>query len=190
MQITVQDEGRDMWQVYSSLKEYTAALEHCRDSLQRDCVYAAQVFPLALYTVFAIGRNQGFCSAMSYILWCVECFHCKEGLRLCTCFIVLCSSFYSIKKQEMTLHWRTHENGKIISVYIEWSYQNPGSVAHNHAVTMDLGIPESLIGATVTSSIHHILWCCRQRLPLKLEITLEQPLLMPRLFHNTFKFLD
>jgi hypothetical protein len=42
MQITVQDEGRDMWQVYSSLKEYTAALEHCRDSLQRDCVYAAQ----------------------------------------------------------------------------------------------------------------------------------------------------
>ncbi|CAK9261476.1 unnamed protein product [Sphagnum jensenii] len=41
-EITVQDEGRDMWQVYSSLKEYTAALEHCRDSLQRDCVYAAQ----------------------------------------------------------------------------------------------------------------------------------------------------
>ncbi len=67
MQITVQDEGRDMWQVYSSLKEYTATLEHCRDSLQQDCVYAAQVFPLALYTVFAIGRNQGFWSAMSYI---------------------------------------------------------------------------------------------------------------------------
>jgi len=57
---------------------------------------------------------------------------------------------------------------------------NPGSVAHNHAVTMDLGTPEPLIGATVTSSIHHILWCCWQRLPLKLEITLEQPFFMPR----------
>ncbi len=67
MQITVQDEGRDMWQVYSSLKEYTAALEHCRDNLKRDCVYVAQVFPLALYTVFAIGENQGFWSVMSYI---------------------------------------------------------------------------------------------------------------------------
>ncbi len=67
---------------------------------------------------------------------------------------------------------------------------NPGSVAHNHAVTMDLGTPEPLIGATVTSSIHHILWCWWQRLPLKLEITLEQPLFMPRLFHNTFNFLD
>jgi hypothetical protein len=67
---------------------------------------------------------------------------------------------------------------------------NPSSVAHNHAVTTYLGIPESLIGATVTSSIHHILWCWRQRLPSKLEITLEQPLFMPRLFHNTFNFLD
>jgi hypothetical protein len=33
-EITVQDEDRDMWQVYSSLKEYTATLEHCQDSLQ------------------------------------------------------------------------------------------------------------------------------------------------------------
>ena len=43
VQITVQDEGRDMWQVYLGLKEYTAALEACRDLAQRDRVYAAQV---------------------------------------------------------------------------------------------------------------------------------------------------
>ncbi|KAG0626001.1 hypothetical protein M758_2G095100 [Ceratodon purpureus] len=41
-EITVQDEGRDMWQVYLDLKEYTAALEACRDLAQRDSVYAAQ----------------------------------------------------------------------------------------------------------------------------------------------------
>lgn len=41
-EITVQDEGRDMWQVYLGLKEYTAALEACRDLAQRDSVYAAQ----------------------------------------------------------------------------------------------------------------------------------------------------
>ena len=43
LQITVQDEGRDMWQVYLVLKEYTAALEACREVWQRDSVYAAQV---------------------------------------------------------------------------------------------------------------------------------------------------
>lgn len=41
-EITVQDEGRDMWQVYLGLKEYAAALEACRDLAQRDRVYAAQ----------------------------------------------------------------------------------------------------------------------------------------------------
>lgn len=46
LQITVQDEGRDMWQVYLGLKEYTAALEACRDLAQRDSVYAAQVLGL------------------------------------------------------------------------------------------------------------------------------------------------
>ena len=46
LQITVQDEGRDMWQVYLGLKEYAAALENCRDVTQRDRVYAAQVFTL------------------------------------------------------------------------------------------------------------------------------------------------
>jgi len=35
----------------------------------------------------------------------------------------------------MTSHWRTHENGKIISVYIEWSYKSwfscPQTCSHN-----------------------------------------------------------
>eukprot|EP00249_Psilotum_nudum_P014604 c24909_g1_i1 orf=639-3668(-) len=41
-EITVHDEGRDMWHVYLEMKDYVAALEHCRDALQRDRVYAAQ----------------------------------------------------------------------------------------------------------------------------------------------------
>jgi len=56
MQIIVQDEGWNMWQVYSCLKKYIGTLECCRDNLQWDCVYAMQVFPLA----FVIGKNQGF----------------------------------------------------------------------------------------------------------------------------------
>lgn len=32
-----------MWKVYLDMKEYTAALANCRDSLQRDQVYLAQV---------------------------------------------------------------------------------------------------------------------------------------------------
>ncbi|XP_051136765.1 vacuolar sorting protein 18 [Andrographis paniculata] len=41
-QISVNDEGRDMWKVYLDLKEYTAALANCRDALQRDQVYVVQ----------------------------------------------------------------------------------------------------------------------------------------------------
>lgn len=41
-EIEINDEGRDMWQVYLGVKNYAAALEHCRDTLQRDHVYAAQ----------------------------------------------------------------------------------------------------------------------------------------------------
>ncbi|XP_022952155.1 vacuolar protein sorting-associated protein 18 homolog [Cucurbita moschata] len=41
-QVSVNDEGRDMWKVYLDMKEYTASLAHCRDSLQRDQVYLAQ----------------------------------------------------------------------------------------------------------------------------------------------------
>uniref|UniRef100_A0A803N7L5 Pep3/Vps18/deep orange domain-containing protein n=1 Tax=Chenopodium quinoa TaxID=63459 RepID=A0A803N7L5_CHEQI len=41
-QVSVNDEGRDMWKVYLDMKEYAAALANCRDALQRDQVYLAQ----------------------------------------------------------------------------------------------------------------------------------------------------
>lgn len=43
MQVSVNDEGRDMWKVYLDMKEYAAALSNCRDPLQRDQVYLMQV---------------------------------------------------------------------------------------------------------------------------------------------------
>nr|ATA62870.1 putative zinc ion binding protein [Hesperocyparis bakeri] len=41
-EISVHDEGQDMWQVYLDMKEYAAALEHCRNTFQRDQVYSVQ----------------------------------------------------------------------------------------------------------------------------------------------------
>ncbi|CAB4304834.1 unnamed protein product [Prunus armeniaca] len=41
-QVSVNDEGRDMWKVYLDMKEYAAALANCRDPLQRDQVYLVQ----------------------------------------------------------------------------------------------------------------------------------------------------
>ncbi|MCO5603326.1 hypothetical protein L7F22_057476 [Adiantum nelumboides] len=41
-EIGINDEGRDMWQVYLGVKDYTAALEHCIDVSQKDHVYVAQ----------------------------------------------------------------------------------------------------------------------------------------------------
>ncbi|XP_024543759.1 vacuolar protein sorting-associated protein 18 homolog isoform X2 [Selaginella moellendorffii] len=41
-EITVHDEDRDMWRVYLGMKEYAAALEHCRNIFQKDEVYRAQ----------------------------------------------------------------------------------------------------------------------------------------------------
>ena len=43
IQVSVNDEGRDMWKVYLDLKEYAAALANCRDALQKDQVYLVQV---------------------------------------------------------------------------------------------------------------------------------------------------
>ncbi|KAK9222262.1 hypothetical protein WN944_010697 [Citrus x changshan-huyou] len=40
-QVSVNDEGRDMWKVYLDMKEYAAALANCRDPLQRDQAEAA-----------------------------------------------------------------------------------------------------------------------------------------------------
>ncbi|KAF3631695.1 putative LOB domain-containing protein 11-like [Capsicum annuum] len=42
-QVSVNDEGRDMWKVYLNLKEYAAALASCRDAMQRDQVYLVQI---------------------------------------------------------------------------------------------------------------------------------------------------
>ncbi|XP_010931902.1 vacuolar sorting protein 18 isoform X1 [Elaeis guineensis] len=43
-QVSVNDEGRDMWQVYLDMKEYTAALAHCDEDkpFQKDKVYLVQ----------------------------------------------------------------------------------------------------------------------------------------------------
>ncbi|KAL0813162.1 hypothetical protein Bca101_069605 [Brassica carinata] len=41
-QVSVIDEGRDMWKVYLDLKVFAAALANCRDPLQRDQVYLVQ----------------------------------------------------------------------------------------------------------------------------------------------------
>uniref|UniRef100_A0A1D1YN30 Vacuolar protein sorting-associated protein 18 n=1 Tax=Anthurium amnicola TaxID=1678845 RepID=A0A1D1YN30_9ARAE len=41
-QVSVNDEGRDMWQVYLDMKEYATALASCRNSIQRDQVYLVQ----------------------------------------------------------------------------------------------------------------------------------------------------
>lgn len=41
-QVSVNDEGRDMWKVYLDMNDYAAALANCRDPLQRDQVYLLQ----------------------------------------------------------------------------------------------------------------------------------------------------
>lgn len=41
-QVSVHDEGRDMWQVHLDMQEYAAALAHCRNPFQRDQVYLLQ----------------------------------------------------------------------------------------------------------------------------------------------------
>lgn len=43
LQVSVNDEGRDMWKVYLDMKDYAAALANCRNAFQRDEVYLAQV---------------------------------------------------------------------------------------------------------------------------------------------------
>lgn len=41
-EIVIDDEGRDMWQVYLGIKDYATALENCRNGLQKDHVYVSQ----------------------------------------------------------------------------------------------------------------------------------------------------
>eukprot|EP00268_Persea_americana_P048110 TRINITY_DN5052_c0_g1_i1.p1 TRINITY_DN5052_c0_g1~~TRINITY_DN5052_c0_g1_i1.p1 ORF type:complete len:993 (-),score=212.87 TRINITY_DN5052_c0_g1_i1:220-3198(-) len=65
-QMSVQDEGRDMWQVYLDMKEYAAALAHCRDPVERDQVYLVQAE--AAFSAKDFFRAASFYAKMNFIL--------------------------------------------------------------------------------------------------------------------------
>ncbi|KAL6975784.1 Vacuolar protein sorting-associated protein 18 like protein [Sarracenia purpurea var. burkii] len=65
-QVSVNDEGRDMWKVYLDLKEYAAALANCRDPFQRDQVYLAQAE--AAFSVKDFLRAASFYAKINYVL--------------------------------------------------------------------------------------------------------------------------
>ncbi|KAH0671207.1 hypothetical protein KY289_025700 [Solanum tuberosum] len=65
-QMSVSDEGRDMWKVYLDLKEYAAALASCRDALQRDQVYLVQAE--AAFVAKEFLRAASFYAKINYVL--------------------------------------------------------------------------------------------------------------------------
>ncbi|KAI3997302.1 hypothetical protein MKX01_009146 [Papaver californicum] len=65
-QVSVQDEGRDMWQVYLDLKEYAIALANCRDPFQRDQVYLVQAE--SAFSTKDLFRAASFYSKINYLL--------------------------------------------------------------------------------------------------------------------------
>ncbi|KAF5180254.1 Vacuolar sorting protein [Thalictrum thalictroides] len=65
-QVSVHDEGRDMWQVYLDMKEYHTALVHCRDPFQRDQVYLVQAD--AAFSAKEFFRAASFYSKITYVL--------------------------------------------------------------------------------------------------------------------------
>ncbi|XP_031249289.1 vacuolar sorting protein 18 isoform X2 [Pistacia vera] len=65
-QVSVNDEGRDMWKVYLDMKEYAAALANCRDPLQRDQVYLVQAE--AAFAAKDFLRAASFYAKINYIL--------------------------------------------------------------------------------------------------------------------------
>ncbi|KAG6661371.1 hypothetical protein I3843_03G164800 [Carya illinoinensis] len=65
-QVSVNDEGRDMWKVYLDMKEYAAALANCRDALQRDQVYLVQAE--AAFASKDYLRAASFFAKINYIL--------------------------------------------------------------------------------------------------------------------------
>ncbi|XVF44456.1 hypothetical protein PTKIN_Ptkin02bG0122300 [Pterospermum kingtungense] len=65
-QVSVNDEGRDMWKVYLDMKEYAAALANARDPLQRDQVYLVQAE--AAFTSRDFLRAASFYAKINYIL--------------------------------------------------------------------------------------------------------------------------
>ncbi|CAN1220528.1 Vacuolar sorting protein 18 [Linum perenne] len=65
-QVSVNDEGRDMWKVYLNMKEFAAALANCRDPFQRDQVYLVQAD--AAFSSRDFQRAASFYAKINYIL--------------------------------------------------------------------------------------------------------------------------
>ncbi|KAK2427383.1 vacuolar sorting protein [Trifolium repens] len=65
-QVSINDEGRDMWKVYLDMKEYAAALANCRDPFQRDQVYLVQAE--AAFDSKDYFRAASFYAKINYIL--------------------------------------------------------------------------------------------------------------------------
>ncbi|XP_059629451.1 vacuolar sorting protein 18 [Cornus florida] len=65
-QVSVNDEGRDMWKVYLDLGDYAAALVNCRDQFQRDQVYLVQAE--AAFSDKDFFRAASFYAKINYIL--------------------------------------------------------------------------------------------------------------------------
>ncbi|KAE8662302.1 Detected protein of confused Function [Hibiscus syriacus] len=65
-QVSVNDEGRDMWKVYLDMKEYAAALANSRDPLQKDQVYLVQAE--AAFSSRDFLRAASFYAKINYIL--------------------------------------------------------------------------------------------------------------------------
>ncbi|KAK6918988.1 Pep3/Vps18/deep orange [Dillenia turbinata] len=67
-QVSVNDEGRDMWKVYLDLKDYASALANCRDPYQRDQVYLIQVVAEAAFSAKDFLRAASFFAKINYAL--------------------------------------------------------------------------------------------------------------------------
>lgn len=65
-QVSVTDEGRDMWKVHLNLKEYAQALANCRDPFQRDQVYLEQAE--TAFSDKSFVRAASFYAKISYVL--------------------------------------------------------------------------------------------------------------------------
>ncbi|KAJ1434605.1 Pep3/Vps18/deep orange [Sesbania bispinosa] len=65
-QVSINDEGRDMWKVYLDMKEYAAALANCRDPFQKDQVYLVQAE--AAFSSKDYFRAASFYAKINYIL--------------------------------------------------------------------------------------------------------------------------
>ncbi|KAK7308269.1 hypothetical protein VNO77_41871 [Canavalia gladiata] len=65
-QVSINDEGQDMWKVYLDMKEYAAALANCRDPFQRDQVYLVQAE--AAFSSKDYFRAASFYAKINYIL--------------------------------------------------------------------------------------------------------------------------